>query len=198
MAASPPQRPTLLMLFASAVLKLIGWRSVLAWPTAPKGILVVYPHTSNWDFIIGLLFKFGAGLPARWIGKHTIFRWPFRGFFQWMGGIAVNRHAPSGVIHAVKAEFNRQDWMWLAIAPEGTRTRTDYWKSGFYRIALAADVPLGLAFIDYQTRTVGVNFYMTPTGDPEADMERIRAFYADKRGRVQENASPIQLQRHDS
>jgi len=191
--ASTPPRPTLTQRLARSMLAASGWKPVLVPPPGPKGVLVVYPHTSNWDFIVGVLYKIGVGLPVRWIGKDTLFRWPLRWFFVRLGGIPINRRERSGLVAAMLAEFGRQDWMWLAVAPEGTRSRTDHWKSGFYRIAVEGRLPVGLGYIDYPTRTLGIDTYLELTGDPERDLERIRAFYADKRGRRPENAGDIAL-----
>lgn len=184
---SPGQR------LASALLRACGWRRVLVPPPAPKGIIVVYPHTSNWDFILGILFKVAAGLPARWMGKDTLFRWPLRGLLLRLGGIPINRRERTGFVNALLAEFDRHDWIWLAIAPEGTRSHTDHWKSGFYRIAVAGRLPVALGFIDYATHTVGIDTYLTLTGDPEQDLALIRRYYADKRGRRPEKAGTIRL-----
>lgn len=178
---------------AIALLGAFGWRGVLAWPPTPKGIIIVYPHTSNWDFIIGLLYRFGTGLPVRWVGKHTLFRWPFRWLFVRLGGVPIDRREPGGVVSALLAEFSRQEWMWLALAPEGTRSRTDHWKSGFYRIAVAGELPIGLGFIDYTTRSIGIDTYLTPSGDQEQDLERIRSFYADKHGHRPAQSGEIRL-----
>jgi 1-acyl-sn-glycerol-3-phosphate acyltransferase len=175
------------------ILRLFGWRGVFVPLPAPKGIILVYPHTSNWDFIIGLLFKLGVGLPAHWMGKHTLFRWPLGRFFRYTGGIAIRRDEQSGAVDATLAEFAQRDHMWLAITPEGTRSHTAYWKSGFYRIALAGNLPVGLGYIDYATNTVGIDRYVTFTGDQAADFALIRAFYAHKRGRRPENAGDIRL-----
>ncbi len=175
------------------LLRLFGWRAVFVPLPAPKGIVLVYPHTSNWDFVIGLVFKLGVGLPAHWMGKHTLFRWPLGGFFRYTGGIAVRRDEQSGAVDATLREFAQRRHMWLAITPEGTRSHTAYWKSGFYRIAVAGNLPVGLGYIDYATRTVGIDTYLTLTGDKVTDFERIRAFYADKRGRRPENAGDIRL-----
>jgi 1-acyl-sn-glycerol-3-phosphate acyltransferase len=186
-------RATVVQRGTRAVLAAFGWRCILVPPPAPKGIIVVYPHTSNWDFIVGLLFKFGVGLPARWMGKDTLFRWPVRRLFIRLGGIPINRRERTGFVAALLAEFARHDWMWLAVAPEGTRSRTDHWKSGFYQIAVAGQLPVGLGFIDYATRTVGVDTYLTLSGEPERDFARLREYYADKRGRRPEYASDIRL-----
>ncbi len=162
-------------------------------PPAPKGVIVIYPHTSNWDFIVGMLYKLGIGLPVRWMGKDTLFRWPLGPLFRRLGGIAVNRRAHTGFVETMLAEFAREDWMWLVIAPEGTRSRTDHWKSGFYRIAVAGRLPLGLAYLDWGTRTVGVDTYIELSGDADADFGRIRAYYEGKRGRRPAQASDIRL-----
>lgn len=168
---------------ALALLRLFGWRSRLVWPPEPKGVIVVYPHTSNWDFIVGVLFRVGHGLPAHWVGKDTMFFWPLGGFYRRIGGIPVNRRASTGFVDALLDEYRRREWMWLAVTPEGTRGPTDHLKSGFYQLVLAADVPAGLGYIDYATRTVAIDTYVRFTGDRERDLEMLRQFYAPKRGR---------------
>lgn len=175
------------------LLRLSGWRLVFVPPPAPRGIIVVYPHTSNWDFFVGLLFKIATGFQVRWVGKDTLFRWPVRGLLLHLGGIPVNRRDPSGFVDSLLAEFASTESMWLAVAPEGTRAHTDYWKSGFYRLALAGGLSVGLGYIDYATRTVGIETYMNLTGDPTQDIARIRASYAGKRGRRPENEGDIRL-----
>lgn len=190
-----PTPPSLLRRAALGLLALVGWRSVFVWPSEPKGVIIVYPHTSNWDFPIGMLFRIGHGLPANWIGKTEMFRPPFGGLLQRVGGIPLDRQRTAGFIEALVAEFRKRDWMWLAIAPEGTRSHTEHLKPGFYTLALAADVPIALGYIDYATRTVGVDTYLRMTGDREADMARIRDFYADKRGRRPEHAGELRLRK---
>ena len=191
--ATQGARPSLVQRGALALLAAFGWRGVLVAPPAPKGVIVVYPHTSNWDFIIGVLYKIGVGLPARWVGKDTLFRWPVRGLLLRLGGIPINRRERTGFVGTLLEEFARHDWMWLAVAPEGTRSRTDHWKSGFYQIAVAGQLPVGLGYIDYATRTVGVDTYLSLTGDPALDFARLREFYADKRGRRPGDAGDIRL-----
>jgi len=190
-----PERRTLLQRTCLGLLGLFGWKALSAPLPGPKGVIIVYPHTSNWDFILGLLYRFGTGLQANWMGKDSIFRWPVRGLFLRMGGVPVNRRAASGFIGAAIEQFKAQDWMWLALAPEGTRKHTDHIKSGFYQIVVGADVPCGLGFIDYATKTLGIQTFVRFTGSVEEDMAMLRNFYATKRGRFQANASELRFRR---
>jgi 1-acyl-sn-glycerol-3-phosphate acyltransferase len=188
-SAGPSRSP--LRRAALWLLAVFGWRNVLVWPPEPKGVIIVYPHTSNWDFIVGMLFKIGHGLPANWIGKAEMFPKPFKGLLEWLGGIPLDRSRTTGFLDAMVQEYRRRDWMWVAIAPEGTRSHADHLKSGFYQIAVAAGVPVALGYIDYGSRTVGIDTYLHMTGDRDADLERIRAFYATKRGRHPELAGEL-------
>jgi 1-acyl-sn-glycerol-3-phosphate acyltransferase len=156
-------------------------------------VLIVYPHTSNWDFFIGYLARRAMGMPAIWIGKHTIFRWPVDGLLRSMGGIPVDRAHAAGVIPALLREFARRETVCLALAPEGTRSHRDHIKRGFYRIALAARVPVGLGFIDFATHTVGVDRWIDLTGDEDADLEQLRRAYAGRVGRHPEKASELRF-----
>jgi 1-acyl-sn-glycerol-3-phosphate acyltransferase len=192
---APLLRRTLMQQACLAVLKLFGWRWVDTALPGPKGIIIVYPHTSNWDFLVGLLFRFGTGLRANWMGKDAIFRWPLRGLMLRMGGVPVNRRAASGFIGAALREYAQRDWMWLALAPEGTRKHTDHLKSGFYQIAVGAGVPCGLAYIDWATRTVGIEKFVRFSGNQEEDLQLLRDFYADKRGRFPAAASTLRFRR---
>jgi 1-acyl-sn-glycerol-3-phosphate acyltransferase len=193
MDAHETRKPRLWRRAALGLLTLFGWRSVLVWPTEPKGVIIVYPHTSNWDFVIGVLFRVGYALPASWVGKVEMFRGPFRRWFGRIGGIPVDRRRARGFIDQLLAEFRRRDWMWLAITPEGTRSHTNHLKSGFYQLALAGDLPVALAYIDYGARVVGIDTYVRMTGDRDADMATIREFYAGRRGRRQDLAGEIRL-----
>jgi 1-acyl-sn-glycerol-3-phosphate acyltransferase len=176
-----------------AILHSIGWRLIMDLPSVHKAVVVFYPHTSNWDFVIGLLAKFGLGVPVIWAGKDNLFRWPLKGVWAWLGGIPVNRREHTGFVAHMVAEFAWRNAMLLAIAPEGTRRRTAHWKSGAYRVALAAQVPLGLAFIDYQAREIGVGGILYLTGDVGVDFAALRAFYSGKTARHPEQAGPVAL-----
>ncbi len=179
--------------WAAAVLRLFGWRTDLPPPSASKVLLIVYPHTSNWDFLWGILAKWAVGWPARWLGKHTLFLGPTGRLLRHWGGIAINRSEPSGFIKGLMREIDALDTLILAVTPEGTRGYVDHWKSGFMRIARAADMPVGLAYIDYKRRVVGVLEYMQLTGDEAADMAHIAAAYADVTARCPEKAGVIRL-----
>lgn len=177
MTPSPTQR------IATFLLKLFGWNVAYVPPQAPKAVVIFYPHTSNWDFVIGLLARSAIQLPVRFAGKDSLFRRPFGALFRRLGGIPVNRRASTGFVAQLTAEFERRQSFYLAIAPEGTRRATDRLRSGFYRLALAARVPLGLAFIDYPRREIGIVEYLDLSGDPEADLVRIAGVYAGRRGK---------------
>ena len=174
-------------------LRTVGWKVRLLEPVPKRCVAIFYPHTSNWDTIVGLFAKVVIGLRIHFVGKDTLFRWPLRPLLVWWGGIPVNRREPQGFAGEIEREFARREEFMLALAPEGTRGHTEYWKSGFYRIARAAQVPLALAYIDYPAHEIGVGAYLELTGDLAADMARIRAFYAGKQGRHPENQGPIRL-----
>jgi 1-acyl-sn-glycerol-3-phosphate acyltransferase len=178
---------------AAALMRLARWRLVYVSPPAPKSVIIVYPHTSNWDFPIGLAARAVAGIPCHFAAKDTLFRGLFGRWLARVGGIPVNRREPTGFVGQLAREFERRSEFHVVFTPEGTRSRTEHWRSGFYRLALAARVPLGLAFIDYARREVGIGGWLDLTGDEQTDLERIRAFYAGKRGRRHALAGPIQF-----
>ena len=164
---------------AGLLLRLIGWRGVYVAPPGPKSVVMVYPHTSNWDFPIGVLFRAWSGLFIHWAGKDTLFRGPLRALFLWLGGVPINRRERTGMIAQLAAQFARNASFHICITPEGTRGHTDHLKSGFYRLATEAGVPLGLGFIDYGAKRVGVERWITLSGDEAADLALLRAYYAD-------------------
>ena len=178
---------------ARFLLRLFGWRVVLAEPVPDRAVIVVYPHTSNWDFVVGILARFGMGLSIQWVGKDTLFRGPFGAFFRTLGGIPVNRRERMGLVAQQLAEFERRSVLRVVLVPEGTRAHTDGWKSGFYHLALAARMPVGLAFLDYGRRRAGVGAWLDLTGDPQADLARLRAFYADVRALRPASAGEIRF-----
>jgi 1-acyl-sn-glycerol-3-phosphate acyltransferase len=174
---------TLLGWLSSFGLWAFRWRTVVRLPDGPKYVIVLAPHTSYWDFpiLVGAALK--HGVECSWLATANLFRGPARWLFRWLGGIPVDRSRRNGLVDAVTEAFYEADRLAVAIAPEGSRHPRDRWKTGFYRIAVAAEVPFGLAFVDFATRTVGIDEPFSPTGDLEADLRRIEAFYAPKRGR---------------
>lgn len=183
---------------ARAVLRALGWTLVFDGLPARQGVVVLYPHTSNWDFPVALLAKWGIGLSVHFWGKDTLFAIPLFGrWLRWLGGIPVQRHAPQGVVapmaERLRAACANDEFFWLALAPEGTRRRTEGWRSGFYQVAVQADVPLALAFLDFPSRRVGLAAFLRLGGDADTDMAAIRERLAGYRGRRPEQAAPIRL-----
>lgn len=175
------------------LLGLFGWTVEVVPPPVRKCVAIFYPHTSNWDFVIGMFAKVVVGLPVHWAGKDTLFRWPLAGMFRWLGGIPVNRRERTGLTARLAEEFASRSRFCLAITPEGTRSRTDRWKSGFYHLALAAKVPLALAYIDYPRKRIGIGGYLELTGDESTDLDALRRFYAGKTGKHPELQGDIRF-----
>ena len=192
-ATRPHTRRTLFQRLGRFILRLMGWRLVDRRPPTRKYLVIGAFHTSNMDFFIALPAMMALGLRPRWIGKKELFRGPLGPLMRFLGGIPVDRSVRTGFVGQMVHNFQTHEDFVVLIAPEGTRKFTDHWKSGFYHIAVQAGVPIALGFLDYPTRTVGIGDAFLPSGDPEADLERIRAFYADKRGRYPENHSTIRL-----
>lgn len=153
-------------------------------PEAHKSVLIAAPHTSNWDLPYTLMVSFALDLQIQWMGKSTIFRWPFGAVMRWLGGIAVDRSQSTNLVAASARSLREATGpVQLIVPPEGTRSKTRYWKTGFYYIALEAQVPIVMAFMDYSRKSSGLGPIFQPTGDVEADMARIKAFYAPFKGK---------------
>jgi 1-acyl-sn-glycerol-3-phosphate acyltransferase len=168
---------------ATRLWRLAGWRLVGDPPPRDGvGVLLAAPHTSNWDYVVMLGVLWQAGIPTRFLGKRELFRWPLGVLMRATGGIPVDRSDPSGTVKEVVARAGAGESFLLVVAAEGTRGRSDHWRSGFYRIAQAAHVPVTMAFVDGPSRTAGFGPTFTPAGDVPGDMDLVRAFYADKRG----------------
>ena len=181
---------------ARALLRAGGWRVSFDGLAARQGVAVVYPHTSNWDFVVGLLAKWAIGIDVSFWAKDSLFRPPLFGrWLRWLGGIAVDRSTPRGIVGEMAAtlrEAREADrFLWLAVAPEGTRKRTEGWKSGFYRVALQARVPIALVALDFGRREVAFRAFLMPGGDAAADIAGFAAALADCRGCRPEHAAPI-------
>lgn len=165
------------------VLRLLGWRVEGEIPDEPKFVIAVAPHTSNWDFIVGVAAMFAMDLKLAFLGKHTLFRGPMGVVMRWLGGIPVDRSSPHGVVGDAIAEFERCDARLLAIAPQGTRKPTRRFKSGFLHIARGARVPILLATLDWGAHAVRMGPLFEQGDDPEEDLRRVEAFFAGVRGR---------------
>lgn len=178
---------------ARTILRLLGWRVVGEAPDISKCIVIFAPHTSNWDFPLLLLVRSALRPGIGYLAKHTLFRFPFASLLRRSGAIPVERGHPHQLVARLCELFAARNELWIALAPEGTRARRDHWKSGFYRLALEARVPVLCAFIDAKRRECGVGELISLSGDVERDLSRIRAFYADKRGIHPERESEIRF-----
>lgn len=191
----PGRRHPWLAACARRLLALFGWRVRFDGLPGPKGVAIVYPHTSNWDFVIGLLAKWALDLPIRWVGKESLFRGvtgaTLGRLMRLWGGRPVDRKHARGAVQQLVELMRSEPWFWLGLSPEGTRRHTDYIRSGFYHLALKLDLPVALAYIDYRTREVGVTEFVRMSGDQARDLVTLRRFYADKVGRHPHQASTI-------
>lgn len=163
--------------FSVFVYTITGWTAVQENPAPRKCVIIAAPHTSNWDFIyfFGLTNK--LKIQSYWIGKDTLFKWPFGDMMRRMGGIPVDRSKSNNMVDAMVAEFEKRDDFILTIPPEGTRGNVRQWRTGFYYIALKAKVPLIIGMMDYAKKTGGLGPQIEVTGDYEADMAKVSSFY---------------------
>jgi 1-acyl-sn-glycerol-3-phosphate acyltransferase len=175
------------------LLSLLGWRVIDQLPDEPKYILAGAFHTSNWDFPIAILSGPALGVRWHWIGKHTLFRPPFGWLMKLLGGIAVDRRKKGDFVQQMIATFNAADSLKVIIAPEGTRAKAEYWRTGFYYIALGANIPIALGFLDYRRKEVGVGMSFRPSGDIEKDVKVLQDFFKDKQGLRPHNQGEIHL-----
>lgn len=175
--------------FASKVaLRAIGWKSVGSFPPyLKKYVVIVAPHTSGWDFVIGLFFRKALHLEkARYLGKQELFRPPFGFFFRWLGGYPVDRSSRHNLVDQVVRIFNEHEEFAIALSPEGTRQRVDKLKTGFYNIALAAHVPLIMVAFDYRNKRAIIAEPLPLTGDQPRDFEKILSFFRPIQGKYPE------------
>ena len=160
------------------MLKILGWRMENLPPDVPRCVVIIEPHTSNWDFPIGLFLGLVMRLKASWTAKHTMFRPPFGTFFKFLGGIPIERSHSHNLVHQLIEIIKSRDQIWIGITPEGTRKKVKAWKTGFYFIAVGAGVPIVLAYLDYKRKVGGFGPTLYPTGDIEADFAKLREFYS--------------------
>lgn len=155
----------------------MGWKSVAIRPIPKKAVIIAAPHTSNWDFIYYIGLTRDLGIETSFMAKTELFRWPLGNFMRDMGGVEVNRQQGGNYVQSMIDEFNRRDEFLLTIAPEGTRKSVGQWRTGFYHIAVGAQVPLIVGMMDYAKKTGGLALAFMPTGDYAADMARVEEFY---------------------
>lgn len=168
---------------ARQVLRMCRWRAVGALPPdVPRCVMIAAPHTSNWDLFYTLLIAFALRVDIYWMGKASLFRPPFRHIMMWLGGIPVERARSGNMVAASVAALEHAKSLVLVVPPEGTRSGVTHWKTGFYWIAHNAGVPIMLGYLDFARREGGIGPAFRTTGDLDADMQEIRAFYANITG----------------
>jgi len=178
------------------LLKLIGWKVDFQGLPALQGIAIVYPHTSNWDFLTAMLCKWTMGLPVHFWGKDSLFKYPLFGrWLKWIGGLPIDRSSSRGVVGAmteVFAEHQRAGkFMWLGLSPEGTRKRTEGWRSGFYQLAIATNLPLAIVRFDYGKKVLKFEGFIKLTGNVETDYACLQHMYEGVEGFHIDQAAPI-------
>jgi len=170
----------MLSFIARVILRLMGWKvNGVIPPGTKKCVIAAAPHTSYWDFVIGRLAYWQMGIKAHFLIKKEIFKFPFKRLILNMGGIPVDRGKSTNMVDQVVKIFDKSDSFYLVITPEGTRKPVRHWKKGFYYIALQAQVPIALGYIDYAKKEGGVGKVILPDGNIEEQMKEIIAFYKD-------------------
>jgi len=169
---------------AKWILKKLGWKITGNYPQGyRKSICIVAPHTSNWDFPLGILVRSAIEVKTGFIAKHTLFTWPFGYLFKALGGYPVDRSKKSNFVDGIVDLFEKNETMHIALAPEGTRKKVDKFKTGFYFIALNAHIPVFLVRFDYEHRQVSFSDPFIPTGDLQKDMDYIYTYYSGVKGK---------------
>jgi 1-acyl-sn-glycerol-3-phosphate acyltransferase len=166
---------------------LSGWHFVGSFPDQPKFVVIVAPHTSNWDFLVGVAALFSLGLQVSFLGKNSLFHGPMGSIMRWLGGIEVDRSVSRDRVAEMIDVFGKHDRLVVGVTPEGTRKRVPRWKTGFYHVARGAGVPIVPVAFDYAKKAVILGEPFVPTGDVEGDIARLRALYAGVTARRPEN-----------
>jgi 1-acyl-sn-glycerol-3-phosphate acyltransferase len=185
---STPIITPILRLLALTVLKLCGWKTIGPDLEQKRFVVIGAPHTSNWDFPLMLSVVLKLRLEVFWMGKHTLFPFPFAWLMKWLGGIPINRAKSHSVVDETVHHYAEHEKLIVLIPPEGTRAKVNSWKTGFYRIAKNANVPILLGFVDAEKKQAGFAGFFYPTGNIEKDMAEIRDFYGTKKGLNVENS----------
>ena len=176
---------------ARLILRLGGWTAVGGQLDVPKAVIIAAPHTSNWDGFWALVYKVSVGLDVRFFAKHSLFWFPLGTILRALGGVGLDRRRAGSAVDQAIEMFRDEESFYFGLAPEGTRRKMPGWKTGFYRIATGADVPVYLGFLDFGKKRVGIGPHFKLSGDPEADLAVCHEFYAGIEGRRPEQTSPI-------
>ena len=183
----------MLQSIARLLLRMGGWTAVGGVPDVPKAVFVAAPHTSNWDGIWALIYKVAIGLDIRFFAKDSLFWFPLGTLLRGLGGIPLDRSRAASAVDQAVSMFESRERFFFGLSPEGTRARTEAWKTGFYRIAEAVDVPVFLGILDYGNRRIGIADRLDLTGDMDADIEKCADFYAGIQGRWPDKATPVRF-----
>ena len=170
-----------------------GWKPEGERPAAERYVLIAAPHTTNWDFPYLLAFAEHFGLTISWLGKASLFRAPLGPLMRALGGIPIERSRSENRVAEMAQVFVDREALGLVVPAEATRSRAEYWKSGFYYIALTAGVPVVMSYLDYSRKRGGFGPAFMPSGDVARDMDAVRAFYADKKGKYPDAFGPVRL-----
>ena len=188
-AAMPQRRQTPGRRLVGWLLHRFGWRIQGRFPDVPRLVMIAAPHSSWWDGVWGLSFKVALGADIAFMGKRELFRGPLGWLLRRLGGIPIERAAAHGLVDQMVANFRNHPHLWLGLAPEGTRKRVREWRTGFWHIARAAEVPILPVAFDYPSRTITIGPLFEPTSDLSADIAVLHEFYAPFRGKHR-SASP--------
>ena len=180
------------------VLKLYGWRVEGRVPDSKKMIVIAAPHTTNWDFIFLLAAAYRFRLGINWLGKNNLFPPVIGAFFKYLGGVPVDRSKSTNMVQTLADSILDVEYFTLIIPPSGTRKKTEYWKSGFYQIAVATQIPLVCGYLDYKRQVAGLGLSFVPSGNIKVDMDQIRDFYHGISGKYPEKTSRIRLKEEDA
>ena len=184
-----PLLKNLLRFCAVLYLKITGWKREGQAPTLDKYIIIAAPHTSNWDFPISLAMLLSFKVRAYWMGKDSMFRWPYGLLFRLLGGIPIDRSKSNNAVEQSIKAIKERKKMVLMLSPEGTRKKVAYWKTGFYHIAYGSGVPIALGYLDYARKAGGIGALVYTTGNMESDMNAIHLFYSKVTARHPEKSS---------
>ncbi len=183
----------MLQAIAKLILKIGGWEMAGEFPAEKRAVVIAAPHTSNWDGFWALVYKVAMQLDIHFFAKRSLFWFPLSALLRGLGGIPLDRKRAGSAVDQAIDMFRSSESFYFGLAPEGTRSRADHWKSGFYRIAEGAEVPVVLGFLDYGRRRIGIGPALRLSGDVHKDLDFFREFYKDIRGRHPEKAGPVTL-----